>query len=100
MHTYPEQHGRIRHSYYRQVPHFTEAQEAFIAALAREGAPLTAELAVVRLKLRGVLAYLERPDLSAAARVRAAKIVFRGVGTVSRLLRAQKGLVARRIAQE
>ena len=93
MHAYPDQHARIRHSYYRQVPHFTDAQAAFIAAQARQGKPLAAELAVVRLKLRGLLSYLKRPELPAAQRVHAAKLVFRGVITVSRLPRAQKGLV-------
>jgi hypothetical protein len=92
VHAFPKAHGKITHGFFRQVPYFTEEQQAFIAELAREGEPLMAEVLVVRLKLRGVLAYLNRPGLSVAERIRVTQLLFRGVTTVSRLLRAQKKL--------
>ena len=93
LHAYPTQHPQIRHGYYRRIPYFPEHIQDYIGELAREGEPLSAETLVVRLKLRGLLAYLGRQDLSEAERVRVSRLIFRGVTTVSRLLQARKKLV-------
>lgn len=93
VHAFPKAHGKITHGFFRQVPDFTEEQQAFIAELAREGEPLAAEVLVVRSKLQGLIAYLNRPNLSVAERIRVTELVFWGVRTVSRLLRAQRKLV-------
>lgn len=92
LHAFPKQHPQIRHGYYRRVPYFPERLQAFIAELAREGEPLAAEVVVMRLKLQGLLAYLGRPNLSEAERLRVTRLIFRGVTTVMKLLQAQKKL--------
>ena len=92
LHAFPKQHPQIRHGYYRRIPYFTEALQEFIAELAREGEPLVAEVVVMRLKLQGLLAYLGRPNLSEAERLRVTRLIFRGVTTVMKLLQAQKKL--------
>lgn len=93
LHAHPHRHGRIRHSYYRRVPHFTPAQRAALAALARdEERPLAAELSLARLKFHFLLAYLKRQDLAPGERLSATRLAFRNVCTITRLLRARKRL--------
>jgi hypothetical protein len=92
IHAFPHLNGNVRHGFYRAVPHFTPAQQAAILRIAEEGAPLTAEVLLVRLKLREAFAYLSRNDVSGAEMNHVALLILQGVRTVSRLLGAQAAL--------
>jgi hypothetical protein len=90
LHAFPHQHGQIKHSYYRRVPYFSPVEHTVIRDALQEDEPLSPELLIVRFKLRRVLAYTGRSDISALDMDRAAYVSYRGVRAVSRLLRAQK----------
>ena len=93
MHAYPDANPAIRHGFYRSRR--TEA-EAFVARRAEEAGtgPLAPEIAVLRLRIRRVLGYLNRPELTRQERLAALRLVLAGVRRVARLLRAQAALVA------
>lgn len=90
QHAFPHLHGSITHGFFRRSPWFSPAQQAALLRIVEEGAPMTGELVLLRLKLRDVFAYLGRSDLSPGQMDRAALLIFRGVGAVARLLQAQK----------
>lgn len=92
LHAFPHEHGRITHSYYRRVPHFSPVEHAAVRRAARDGKPLSAEVLVVRLKLRDVLVYTGRPDVRGVELDRSAGLIFSGAGAVARIVRAQKKL--------
>lgn len=94
VHAYPEAHPKIRHGYYRSTPYLRAAEQAYVAQLVAEGEPLAAEIVLLRLKIRAVLAYLAQPEVGLAQRRAAYGILLEAVRTVSRLLRAQQALRA------
>ena len=86
--TAPGEADRAAEKHGKQCRHWALVEEE-----ALEEGPPAAALLVVRLKLRGLLAYLGRGDVSAAERLRVTRLIFRGVTTVSQLIQAQKSLV-------
>lgn len=92
FHAHPGQHPGITHGYYRQVPWFSQTEALFIRACIRAGHPLALQLIIMRLKLRDLLAYLNRPELSAAQRVRVAHLILRACDVVTDLLLARQKL--------
>jgi len=92
IHAQVGNNGSLSHGYYRRTSYFSERQRAAIARIARQEQPLSAELLLMRLKLRGVFAYLGREDLQPEERVRVTRLLLRGARAVARLLRAQQAM--------
>lgn len=82
------------------MPYFSEKERAAIAEIARREKPLSAELLLMRLKLRGVFAYLGRQDLAPEERVRVTQLLVRGARAVAQLLRAQQLLQAQNTLEQ
>lgn len=89
-HTFPNRHHSLKHGYFRRQPYLPQAVQDHILALSEE--PLAAEMALLRLKLADVNAYLARGDLSVVEREQATRYLFRGVGALSRLSQARHTL--------
>jgi hypothetical protein len=92
LHGHPGRHGQLRHGYYRRTPYLPDTLWATVLQLAAEGEPLAAEIAVMRLKIVALLAYLQRPQLPLRRSLPAYRLVFQALRTVATLLRAQQGL--------
>lgn len=93
FHAHPGQHPQISHGFYRRIPWFSETEALFIRACLRAGHPLTLQVVIMRLKLRGLIAYLNRPDLEPAERVRVSQLILHGCEIVTRLLLARRKCV-------
>ena len=93
VHAYPEAHPQLRHGFYRAG--WTAAERAAVAlagdAQGAEGDSLAGEIAVLRLRIRGVLAYLQQQELTAGERVTAYRILLRGVRMVGRMAKEEVG---------
>ncbi len=89
-HAHPEEGNLLRHGFYRRLPAFSEEERAQIRAHVAAGRPRLAEMFVVRLKLQGLLSYLERAELEPAARREAARLGFVACMTVGDLLWGRK----------
>ena len=92
-HAYPEANPSLRHGFYRHAPALTAVEAAAVARLAAEGAPLAAEIALLRLKIRRVLAWLGEPDRPTRQRLNDAQTALKGLRTVARLQEAQRALL-------
>ena len=86
----------LRHGFYRRLPAFSEEEAAQIRAHVAAGRPQLAEMLVVRLKLQGLLSYLERAELEPAARREAARLGFVACLAVGDLLWGRKRIDAER----
>ena len=86
QHAYPEEGNLLRHGFYRRLPAFNDEEQATIEAHVEAGRPLRAEVFVVRLKIRALLAYLERPKLTPAEQQEAARLAFAASLAVGDLL--------------
>jgi len=85
-HAYPEKGNLLRHGFYQRLPAFSDEERATIRAHVEAKQPRLAEVFVVRLKIQGLLSYLERSDLEPDARLAAARLGFVACLAVSDLL--------------
>lgn len=91
FHAHPGQHPGMTHGYYRKVPWFSETEALFIQACLRAGHLPAVQLIIMRLKLRGLIGYLNRPGLAPEERVRVATLILRACEIVTELLVARGG---------
>lgn len=85
-HAYPEEGNLLRHGFYRRLPSFSEEEREKIEEYAEKDQPLFAEVFVVRLKVRELLEYLERPNLTPAEHREAIRLAIGASLAVADLL--------------
>lgn len=92
MHANPDKNPNLRHQFYRRSWQFSEAWRLYVQELAAQGDNMGAELTVLRLKLRDVVAYLDPDELAPGDFLPAMRVYERAVGTLLRLVRQRRKL--------
>lgn len=92
VYAYPDEHGKIKHEYFRKGPMYGKRELAAIVALIEGGRPLTVGILRTCLQLRGLLMYLNRSELPLWQDLNAARLIFRGCGVAARQMAARKEL--------
>jgi hypothetical protein len=94
LHAHPEAHPQLRHGYYRGVAGFGEEAQAAIRELVAAGKEVEAEVLVRRMRLWGVMDYLQGSERPLVADFNSVKLLFYECGQVGQLVAAQQALRA------
>ncbi|MDX1665498.1 MAG: CCCH zinc finger protein [Candidatus Promineifilaceae bacterium] len=92
IHAYPGAASNLHHGFYDRRPALSDTERETILRLSAEGEPFSAEVALLRLKIRRLVAYTARPDLPEWRFLAAQRWLLPALRAVGRLLRAQQAL--------
>lgn len=90
IHANPEQHGAIRHGFYRQAPPLSAEEQEAVALTWNQGHELAAAILIARLQILRLLAYLAQTERPLAQELNTIRLLLKGCRRVRRLTAAAR----------